>query len=230
MPKKYAVRRTTKNRAPSRRKGPVSRTTTIQRNFAVADSQIVKLKYGDRFTLDAGAATPALYVFRANSIYDPNYTGTGHQPLSHDEWSVFYNHYIVIGAKIKVTFMARSASSVTGPALCSVSLHAGATSSTASDTAIIENAKNAWGFCGGVYSKSHLNLTKTYSPKTFFGKKVIQVGDTSGAQFGANPAEEAYWHIHVAGQDGVANPDAIDCVVQINYIVRLSERKSLNQS
>ena len=48
--------------------------------------------------------TCAVHIFRANSMYDPDYTGTGHQPLGFDEMSTIYNKHKVTRAKITVTF------------------------------------------------------------------------------------------------------------------------------
>lgn len=39
---------------------------------------------------------------RLNSLYDPDYSGSGHQPLYFDEWKVMFNKYIVYGCSYKV--------------------------------------------------------------------------------------------------------------------------------
>ncbi len=41
--------------------------------------------------------------FKLNSMYDPDHTGIGHQPLGYDEWTTFYNRYRVFGAKVTIT-------------------------------------------------------------------------------------------------------------------------------
>lgn len=42
------------------------------------------------------------YVFAANGCYDPNITGTGHQPDGFDNLMLFFNHYQVISSTITV--------------------------------------------------------------------------------------------------------------------------------
>lgn len=64
----------------------------------------VRHKYVDVITIPAGSSAgwPQLYQFRANSMYDPDYTGTGHQPLFRDEMAAQYNYYTVLSSFIKV--------------------------------------------------------------------------------------------------------------------------------
>jgi len=68
--------------------------------------RVVKHKYVEQFSLPAaaGAGLVRSYVFHANSTWDPNYTGTGHQPLYRDEMAAMYKYYIVVASSIKVTF------------------------------------------------------------------------------------------------------------------------------
>ncbi len=47
------------------------------------------------FTLVSGAVQS--YSFRANSLFDPDRTGTGHQPLGFDQLSALYNRYCAYG-------------------------------------------------------------------------------------------------------------------------------------
>jgi hypothetical protein len=55
------------------------------------------------FTMTSGAL--ASYVFSGNGLYDPNITGTGHQPYGYDLYNVLYRRYVVHSSNIKATFM-----------------------------------------------------------------------------------------------------------------------------
>lgn len=62
--------------------------------------QKVCLKYTAYQSLSSGASTAASQSYKLNSIFDPDHTGTGHQPQGHDQWALLYTHYRVD----KVTF------------------------------------------------------------------------------------------------------------------------------
>jgi len=51
-------------------------------------------------TITTGAV--GSWVFRANDLFDPDFTGTGHQPMGFDQMMVFYNHFAVEKCMIKV--------------------------------------------------------------------------------------------------------------------------------
>lgn len=62
------------------------------------------LRYVEDFTLNPGVATSAVNVFSINNLYDPNFTGTGHQPMFFDNYAALYSKYRVNHATI--TFVA----------------------------------------------------------------------------------------------------------------------------
>jgi len=65
-----------------------------------------KLRYAeDNITLGAAAGVISNYIFRANDLYDPDVTGTGHQPMGFDQMMVFFDHFIVERATIRVRFV-----------------------------------------------------------------------------------------------------------------------------
>lgn len=79
--------------------------TTINRaqKKVIPQSVNVKLKYADSFPVSSSA--PTLYNYRIGSLFDPDYTGVGHQPMGFDQWSAFYERYRVNAIKMRVTFV-----------------------------------------------------------------------------------------------------------------------------
>lgn len=76
-----------------------------------ARSMMLRLPYYDTVPVvpaDQAALTYMEYVFNVNSVYDPDSTGTGHQPRGYDQYAGFYNAYIVRGFSYNIMFRATS--------------------------------------------------------------------------------------------------------------------------
>jgi len=54
-----------------------------------------KLRYAEERNMGAAATVLDTYQFRMNSVFDPNSTGTGHQPLGFDQLAALYLRYVV---------------------------------------------------------------------------------------------------------------------------------------
>lgn len=65
---------------------------------------VCKQRYHERVVLGDGLLAPVFYTFRLNSTFDPNETGTGHQPFGRDAMAANYNDYVVTGASWKISF------------------------------------------------------------------------------------------------------------------------------
>jgi hypothetical protein len=61
------------------------------------------LRYCEEFKITTGGAGIIGYQeMRLNSVFDPNSTGAGHQPLGFDQLAAIYNRYVVKRCKYKV--------------------------------------------------------------------------------------------------------------------------------
>lgn len=225
MPRKYK-KRTRKKSAFSRK-----RSTAAQPRAAIADSQLIKLRYGSLVTIDPTFGTPISHVFSANSIFDPDRTGVGHQPLGHDQWATFYDHYTVIGSKITAQFMPTGDGPTTrsNSAVCSIMLKDDTTPVTAGTEEVLEQTGVVYKYLGqGSSGAARLKLVKKFSAKKFFN--ITDIKDNtqlSGKMGSSNPSEEAYYHVNVAPIDNTTDPSPVQVAVLIEYIVLLSERKDL---
>jgi len=74
------------------------------------------LRYSDSFGMATTSGTiSSTQVFRINDCYDPDYTSTGHQPMGFDQMMVFYNHFVVVRARLVCNF---SNTGSTTPTVC----------------------------------------------------------------------------------------------------------------
>jgi len=70
------------------------------------------LYYDTGFQLAQSSGFLTCYFFRANDLYDPDFTGTGHQPVGFDQAMLFWEQFCVFSSKITVRFMSNSSNAV----------------------------------------------------------------------------------------------------------------------
>lgn len=220
--KKYAKKKPAYKRGLTVQKSPFS---------GMSQTQIVKMKYVEKFELDSSFGTIANYVFSANGLYDPNITGTGHQPLSFDQMMLFYTSYIVLGAKIKCTFNAQGLASGRTSHLVGIQLKDSSTSDTTSATTVIEQGRSKWKtLTSGEGSTNTVATVTSYaSAKKFYGVPSLNDDIYKGSN-SSNPEEQFYFHC-IAGQfDEGADDGAIRVLAEIEYIVLLRDIRPLAAS
>lgn len=224
MPVKRKMKRRPRYRRYRRRRNLYKALTA-----PIPTTKIVKMKYAECFSIDpVGAGGVASYVFRANGIQDPNYSGTGHQPLGHDEWANFYKKYRVLGAKATLVAMSNSATS-SGQHIVSMFTSYDPIVSLTYDTTTMERAGTVWKTLGALgASNGTAKLVKYWSAKKSFGKGWND--DDCGASFGALPTREWYFLVTTQSPSTGADPVAISCVMELEFIVQLTDPLELPQS
>lgn len=201
----------------------------VQPRNPIGDSQLVRLKYCQIESANPGAGTAADHIWRATGIFDPYYTGVGHQPMGSDEWAFFYNHYHVIGAKIKVLFSS-TATGNTSNYIGTIHTSADTTAVTDLET-LLERTGTQWGNVAPVDAGKPLTLVKKFSTKRFFNcKDVLDNDNLRGTIAVSDPSENAYFHVGVFNPDGTTDNVNCNLTVEIEYICILTERKSLVKS
>lgn len=98
MPYRKRPRRRFRRKTRRYSRGYAKRTRTLFGNKLVT-----RLKFQQVRTLDPGiVGVPAIQVYRANSLFDPDLTATGHQPRGRDQLFTMFNNAVVIGCKITI--------------------------------------------------------------------------------------------------------------------------------
>lgn len=149
-------------------------TGLSRQDFGFPDRLKTKLNYCDVVQLTASAGSPAIWQFRLNSLYAPDYSGTGHQPKWFDQLSAVYWYYKVLGAKITATFIpnqvADTEANDKGPYIVGITTHNGSTFSPANHAQLLENINTV---SGVIVDKQGANnaktLSNTYSPMRDLG-------------------------------------------------------------
>lgn len=197
----------------------------------------VRLKYVQNFSLDATSGAGAIQVFRANSLYDPDYTSTGGQPSNRDKIATLFDRYTVVGAKLKLYVNYLSSSTVTpAPRLVIHLSEAGTDLATVYAAGGIENVLEQPRITRNVRyltipngSKPHV-YTKTFSAKKFFGVRNIVGVEPYTADIDNNPAEGAFFEVGAFSPDGSVNPASVAFTAEIEYIAVMTEPKYTDHS
>jgi len=196
----------------------------------VPQSLTVKLKYAEAISLNPGVAAFSNYIWRANDLYDPNYTGGGHQPRGFDQWMVFYNHFTVIGSKFTV-ILSNKGTAITDEMFCALKLSA-TTSTFSAQTDFMEDKFSRWAILDTTSPGRIRRLVATFSSKNFFARPNAALINTTPyrGNDAASPTEDVNYILSVSALDTANDPTGCDCRVFINYTAVFTEPRIYNAS
>jgi len=194
-----------------------------------------RMKYVTYFNIDPGTGGQlGTYVFRANSLFDPDYTSTGHQPLGFDQLAGLYAHYVVNKATARVyvrtfeasnkealivgTYLSSSYAPITNSALTLCEQRPDTVTYAFRDSAVSTGGTNI------PYLKA-----PTYDARRFFGCKDPTDREDIGAAVGANPADGAYWIVFIQSPQGY-DVASTPCIMHIEYDVTFFEPEEIYPS
>lgn len=186
---------------------------------------IVKHRYVDTIPLTSLSGALTLMAYRANGMYDPQYAVGGHQPMYFDQYSALYNHYTVIGSKIKYT-VAPAATSYP-PFTVAAYLDDDATTVPANVNAIAEQTQGSRILVFPTGGTAARRLGLRFSAKRVFGGSILGNTDLQGSP-SSDPVEASYYMF--ALQAAPASNAGVTVTVTIEYVAIWSELKDQAQS
>lgn len=182
---------------------------------------LTKLRYSDSIQLGITSGVLNYHVFRANSLFDPDYTGTGHQPMYFDQYAGIYLSYQVLGSKITVTWNTTTANELH---LVGITGEDDTSGSTTATTRMEQNNsvtdRLAYNLAGG---HDQVTQTMTFSSLGDLGIAAKDDGESATAVSG-NP--DIAWYYHLWAVPESANSTVLKAVVNIEYIVKFSQLKT----
>lgn len=159
------------------------------------DRLIVKLPYSENIVLSTGTNGQGMtYTWNLNSIYDPNRTGTGHQPLGYDQWATFYAKYKVFKVAYELTATStwvNDTGETDAGTQCGVLATNGVAAGTFTDGSFYEQPHTQKFSLGAAAGQGSKTVRKTIDLSLITGRpKVAYLSDPRyEANFGYNPAE-----------------------------------------
>jgi len=212
-------------RNPAIVRGRVRRGALVRlpRTSGVQQQKMVKMKYS---TFQIGSSTTTalgLHQFRINSIFDPDFTAAGHQPLTHDQWATFYSNYRVVAVSIVV-----NAQSITSSATSRICISVGTGSQPTTICLMNEQRLVKTGF-----TTTEKNLTLRLFLPAHVGLGVTKAhymnDDGFGSVFGDNPITNGFINVSWQNVDeSTATGHTI--TADLTYWVLLSVPHTLGQS
>lgn len=183
-----------------------------------------KLRYCEKFTINpATAGINGAYVFRANDIYDPNYTSTGHQPRGFDQLIPMYDHFRVVYSKITIRAMTTDQ---TNPVLVGIALRDEGTAET-DVIDYVEQGTVVSRTMGIAQGSQGVTCSLSCNPFKFLGLPTTSVDMRGTAS--ASPTENAYYHVFASGLESVDVANIL-FLATIDYLVEFIEPKDLISS
>lgn len=212
--KKYPVRKYPKRKYPLEKKNyqtkfelkqPTYRTSRTAMQSSLTQTPIWpvsklihnQLYYDYQQTLSSATGLVSSRVYTANGLFDPDITGTGHQPIGFDQLMLAYEHYSTIRSKITVTFN----NTINNAARVGVYLSPDGTPIT-DPIRLMENGliKTITLNAGqGSIGNQHIDLNCDL--KLYNGKKSYSqlLEDDFRGSVAANPVEQAYFIVFAFG-------------------------------
>ncbi len=196
--------------------------------------QMVKLHYATEQSLNPGAGAIVAHHYRANSIFDPDFTGVGHQPLLHDQYALLYGDYRVVSSKITVTPVYSTTTSQQ-PAYWGVYNDNDSLLGYASIEAAIEDKPRTkqWQISIGKDSSINMGKGARQLRATFRNTRdLAPEGRDNATTFGANPTgtENVAFYTLWVGSVGGNDPGVIDFMVEMEFLVELTAPLVVAQS
>lgn len=181
------------------------------------------LKYCEAVTISTNLSGLGSYLFTCNGLYDPNTSGTGHQPLYYDQLIALYDHWTVYKSKITIKWQPSDTFSYKGIAFIdddtAINVTAGYVANERTGAKNVLVPKDG----GGEYiTTAYWNAEATFGPN-------YMANDNLQGYGASNPVELSYFCAYVDGSLGGGSA-GVNAWVEIEYQVVWDEWKSIDGS
>ncbi len=191
------------------------------------DSVRVQLRYNTRGGLNTTATGFAAQVFNLSSLYDPDYSASGHQPTGFDQWMLIYNRYRVYNVRVHVKFACHPSEQTQTFETTMVPQ----TSTTTTYSTIAEYIEDPRAQFGVLRPGVNSEIMGSYDLQEMFGTSKAQFADIvySGTET-TSPSTSYYLHIAVESMIGAASAQSVLWCARLDYDCEFYERKNLSIS
>jgi hypothetical protein len=189
----------------------------------------VHLPYVQRFSLNPTLGATVTQVFRLNSLFDPDYTGTGHQPRFFDQWCSFYTNYVVCGCHYEVTFTCGTVDMNYVIYLDGSLISVTPGVSTPDDTAEFPNSQFLQQQAEGPVVRAAGYVSISHLQGSLRSDEVYVNDQSNWAPVASNPPTTAYLYVSAAPSDGISSATS-GVVVKLVYDCVMCGPQPVSQS
>lgn len=195
-------------------------TNTLLETQAIGMPDMIRTKLVYSDTIILSSASPVQYSYRANSLFDPDFTSVGHQPLYFDQFIATYQRYRVYGTKMRLRILNIDSSGAELVVIPSSLIP------TLTSAAMAKEQPRAVS-TGPIPANSFHTVTlhQSHSTAQILGLSKSQIMDDDyAAEFSANPVQLWYYAIY-AGPIGGSVKISID--VRLTFDCEFFDRAPL---
>lgn len=187
-------------------------------------STFTTLKYCEgAISINPTVGSSNAYVFRCNDLYDPNFTGVGHQPTGFDQMMALYNKFVVYASKIKVIGFAPDGETL--DLVVGVAIRDDTTVTTTLEE-YMEQANTDWAVVPGGAGASPFAV-KTAFDLSLWSNTSVKTNDLLHGVASAGPSKLWYYHVFYGATGPSEDPSSVKATIEIEYKVKFFEPKSL---
>lgn len=200
----------------------------VRRSIGSPDTAFVKLQFSD-VPRTFNSTGPGIFydTYQGNSVYDPRVAVGGSSAQMLSFYTLIYQKYCVLGAKIKVQFLSGSAAATRTVGF--LPYPGGSTiSSGLTANQLLTQPYCRWKLLGPVSSsRSVTTMTQYMSSKKIFGKDIVNLEEYASVT-NTNPALGWYWQVFSEGTDTAVNN--VTYQVSMTLYVKMFDRSNYVQN
>jgi hypothetical protein len=193
--------------------------------YPLSTSLRTTLRYGESHQLTVAAGVVQQYVYNLNSIFDPNRTGAGHQPMGYDQLAPFFNRYRVNSCTYTIRVLGGGLASY--PAVM-VAVPSNNTTAYVGTAEAIENPLSDFRMCGTYYTADVIHRKVDLAQFNGVSSAAYVAGQNFEAAIGGSPTETMVLTIVTDNQGGAAN--VLAYAMLLEYDVTFFDPIQLGQS
>lgn len=199
-------------------------SVTVRGTCGFPDMFITKLRYVSNGNFAGGVPTPSAQVFLANSLYDPDSSGTGHQPKMFDQFSAVYGKYLCYGCKYELELNNGASTGAYGVVAFTE------TDVSSRTVEALQESRYSQHFNLGPLTGEGTRTVKGYmSMAKLMGQPDLDSDNTQYSTTSGSPADGAFLIIKVASVDGTSNAN-VYWKIRITYYCKFKELLDPSQS